>query len=200
MTPLDDIDSGQRHPPAADQRPILRRRSLVKATGGLVGLAALPGFGLAQSTGQTETPGQRPSDKRIGMLATGSGQTFYTVPIRWVAQGTTVVWELVQGFHSTTAYAEANDKPHRIPDDASGWDSGVLSEPGTTFERTFNVPGVYDYHCTPHEGFGMVGRLVVGSPDLADQPALADPQESIPGPAREALAGLNAVTRVLFGR
>ena len=171
----------------------------MKATGGLVGLGALPGLGIARDESQTGTPGGQPSDKLIGMLATSDGRTFYTVPIRWVEPGTTVIWQVVQGTHSTTAYAEANDKPHRIPTEAPGWDSGVGSEPGATFGRTFNVPGVYDYYCSPHEGLGMVGRLVVGVPDLASQPALAEPQDSLPAPAREALAGMNAITRAMFG-
>jgi plastocyanin len=134
---------------------------------------------------------------RVGMVAAG-GRFFYTVPFRWVEPGTTVVWQLVQGSHSTTAYAEANGGPHRIPREASGWDSGVVSEPGATFERTFNVPGIYDYHCTPHEGLGMVGRLVVGFPDLGSQPALAEPEDSLPPASRTVISGLNAATRVLF--
>jgi plastocyanin len=173
------------------------RRTVVKAAGGIVGLGALSGRGTAQDG--TATPTRRPSDKRIGLLTTEEGRNFYTVPLRWVEPGTTVVWELVRGSHSTTAYAETNDKPGRIPPAASAWDSGVMTQPGATFERTFDVPGVYDYHCTPHEGLGMVGRLVVGSPDLGSQPALAEPQDSLPTAAREALTGLNVVTRTMFG-
>lgn len=176
----------------------MSRRSIMQATGGLVGLTALSGLSVAQTT--TETPGQQPSDKQIGMITTANGQNFYTVPFRWVEPGTTVRWELIQGSHSTTAYAEMNNKPNRIPAEASAWDSGVKSEPGTTFERTFDVPGVYDYYCTPHEGLGMVGRLVVGSPNLETQPALAEPQDSLPSSVSEALSGLNVATRVIFGR
>ena len=184
----------------SDIRFFSRRRAL-KATGGLVGAATLAGSGAAQ-TGNgsgTGTPQGRPSDKRIGMITTGDGRNFYTVPFRWVQPGTTVIWQLVQGSHSATAYASANERPHRIPEEAPGWDSGVTSEPGATFERTFNVEGVYDYHCTPHESLGMVGRLVVGAPDLENEPALAAPQDSLPATAREALSALNALTRTMFG-
>ena len=133
------------------------------------------------------------------MLSAENGANFYTVPIRWVEPEGTVTWELVQGTHSATAYAEANDRPQRIPADASGWDSGLLSESGATFEQTFDVPGVYDYFCRPHESLGMVGRLVVGTPDLANEPALADPQDSLPDATKEMLAALNAVTTATFG-
>ena len=169
----------------------------MRATGGLVGLGALAGRGVAQI--ETGTLVQQPLDKRIGLLTTEEGRNFYTVPFRWVEPGTAVVWQLVRGSHSTTAYAEANGRPDRVPAEASGWDSGVVSESGTTFERTFDVHGVYDYYCAPHESLGMVGRLVVGSPDLEDQPALAESQESLSTAAREALSGLNAATRVVFG-
>ena len=172
------------------------RRTVLKTTGGLLGASAVSGAAMAQQG--TESGGQQPLDKRIGMLTTG-GQNFYTVPIRWVEQGTTVVWQLVGGTHSTTAYAAANDKPNRIPSEAESWDSAVLTQSGATFERQFTVPGVYDYFCRPHEGLGMVGRLVVGSPDLSTLPALAEPQDSLPTAAQNALSALNALTRVVFG-
>lgn len=38
---------------------------------------------------------------------------------------------------------------------------------GTEFSHTFRVPGVHDYFCQPHYSFGMVGRVVVTSPDGA---------------------------------
>lgn len=175
------------------------RRTVMRAAGGFAGLGALPGLAVGREGAESGATTQEPLDKRIGMLATETGQTFFTVPIRWVEPGTTVVWQLVQGGHSTTAYAAANGKPQRIPAGASAWDSGVLTEPGTTFEQTFTVPGVYDYYCSPHESLGMVGRLVVGSPDLSAEPAMAEPQAELPGTVREALSALNVLTRITFG-
>jgi plastocyanin len=32
---------------------------------------------------------------------------------------------------------------------------------GEIFEHTFDVPGVYRYHCEPHLGDGMRGVIVV---------------------------------------
>jgi pseudoazurin len=34
---------------------------------------------------------------------------------------------------------------------------------------TFDRPGVYGYKCAPHYGMGMVGMIVVGAPDNAEQ-------------------------------
>lgn len=33
------------------------------------------------------------------------------------------------------------------------------------FEYTFETAGTYDYFCIPHKQLGMVGRVVVGSPE-----------------------------------
>lgn len=73
-----------------------------------------------------------------------------------VEPGTTVRFELEEGSHSATAYAD------RIPADAEPFDSGVID--AGSFEHTFEVPGTYDYYCIPHESMGMVGRIVVGEP------------------------------------
>lgn len=88
-------------------------------------------------------------------IAIGLGDT-----VRWVVDGPNV--------HTTTAYHPANGgAPLRIPQGATPWDSGYLMEQGAHFERTFTVPGVYDYFCQPHESMGMVGRIVVGDPGTA---------------------------------
>lgn len=63
--------------------------------------------------------------------------------------------------HTATAYAPENDDhPRRIPEGAAPFDSGYLL-PGESFELSFDLPGVYDYYCIPHELSGMVGRIVV---------------------------------------
>jgi plastocyanin len=43
-------------------------------------------------------------------------------------------------------------------DDLSFDDSGVI-EPGELFRHTFDQPGTYRYHCSPHPG--MSGVIVV---------------------------------------
>jgi plastocyanin len=39
-------------------------------------------------------------------------------------------------------------------------------QPGQSFIRVFEVPGVYHYVCTLHEGSGMKGIIVVKAPEL----------------------------------
>lgn len=172
------------------------RRNVLKAAGGVAGLAALPGLSVAQDG--TETPGQM-GGERVGMVTTEQNAQIFTAPMLWVQQGTTVTWVNQSGSHSSTAYAEANDKPQRIPEDAEAWDSGVLSEQGAEFQYTFEVSGVYDYYCVPHEAQGMVGRVVVGTPSLQDAPAMAEPQGDLPEPVPQILSGMNQITSAMFG-
>jgi plastocyanin len=53
-----------------------------------------------------------------------------------------------------------NDDPvqHSVTADDGAFDSGLV-EPGRVFERVFDRPGTYAYHCTPHPF--MRGRVVV---------------------------------------
>lgn len=116
----------------------------------------------------TETEATSPTQTATGTETAGTMQTvelvaesdaFYFDPIGLaVDAGTTVEWTIASGDHSTTAYED------RIPDAAEAWDSGVLTEDGATFTRTFETEGTYDYFCTPHRTQGMVARIVVGQP------------------------------------
>ena len=70
--------------------------------------------------------------------------------------GDTIRWVWVDGFHNVVS---------GFPDDP---DTGELffsgdptSEPGTIFEFTFDDPGVYGYHCQPHEALGMASSITV---------------------------------------
>jgi plastocyanin len=45
------------------------------------------------------------------------------------------------------------------------WARAVLQNAGQTFEHVFTVAGqTYTYHCEPHQGEGMTGRIVVVAP------------------------------------
>lgn len=100
----------------------------------------------------------------IEMRSDALGSLVWFDPIGlYVSPGTTVRWVVRQNVHTTTAYHPRNDHhPLRIPARARSWDSGFLVNPGDHFDVTLDVPGVYDYYCAPHEGAGMVGRIVVG--------------------------------------
>lgn len=124
-------------------------------------------------------------------LVSKDGSFHFEPHVIRVKKGGTVTWNNESGSHSTTAYHPDNDKPLRIPEDATTWDSGVLSESGATFEHTFKVAGVYDYYCTPHEATGMIGSVVVGDPEVADQPGLKSPQDDIPSESQTKIKDLN---------
>ncbi|TAU35275.1 hypothetical protein ELI43_37370 [Rhizobium leguminosarum] len=79
--------------------------------------------------------------------------------IRWINQNP-------GNSHTTTAYHPTNfGKPFRIPEAANSWDSDYLL-PDESFSVTFTEQGVYDYYCIPHEHAGMVGRIIVGKPEV----------------------------------
>jgi len=66
----------------------------------------------------------------------------------------------------------ATDKGHNaetikgmLPDGVTPFAGKINEEVVVTFER----PGIYGYKCAPHYGMGMVGMVVVGTPENADQ-------------------------------
>ena len=141
-----------------------------------------------------------------------------------IEPGGTVTWVLDSGVHDTVAYhpENANLLPsateQRIPDDTNPWASDVYGTADETFELTFEEEGIYDYTCTisghghrggdhhggshhggdqTHESTGMVGRVIVGDPDLDPdgQPALRSPSDELPEAARHELEQFNHQTR-----
>jgi len=101
----------------------------------------------------------------IGMKSDLMGSQVWFDPIGLLVRpGQTVRWICVENVHTVTAYHPSNGNHClRIPEKAAPWDSGFL-QPGGTFEYTFTEEGVYDYFCLPHEGAGMVGRIIAGRP------------------------------------
>jgi plastocyanin len=133
------------------------RREFLKA-GGL----AFAGLGIAPLFGRRLLASRGPEVIEMRSDALGSRVWFDPIGL-YVQPGTTVRWIARENVHTTTAYHPHNDRHSlRIPDGAAPWDSGFLVKPGATFDVTLTVPGVYDYYCMPHEGAGMVGRIVVG--------------------------------------
>ena len=129
----------------------------------------------------------------VAMLSDETGH-YFDPHLVWVTKGGTVTWTNESGAHTTTAHHPDVNKPSRIPEDAASWDSGMFSEQGATFEYTFEVEGVYDYFCIPHEYRGMVGSVIVGHPETQEQPGLAPPQDSLPADAQAVIETLNEQT------
>lgn len=73
-----------------------------------------------------------------------------------VVVGDVIKWVWVSGTHTTTSTT--------IPAGAASWDSPITST-STSFSYTVTVAGTYNYKCTPHEAFGMVGSFTA-TPNL----------------------------------
>lgn len=70
--------------------------------------------------------------------------------------GDTIRWLWVEGFHNVVSGFPED------PDTGELFFSGEpTSEVGTIFEFTFTDPGVYGYHCHPHEELDMVSSVTV---------------------------------------
>lgn len=65
--------------------------------------------------------------------------------------GDTVVWD------------NEDNEPHTATADNGAFDSGTM-QPGSSYARTFTVPGTYSYHCAFHPG--MVGTITVVGPSV----------------------------------
>lgn len=147
------------------------------------------GTAVAQDGDTQEGDAQDGNVVEIRMVT--DGQEFYFDPVGvHIEPGTTVRWVLENDMHNTVSYSADNDKPQRIPEEAEGWASPIFTEEGATFEHTFEVEGVYDYFCTPHEALGMVGRIIVG--DAEAFPAQDTSEMNFPA-AANALPAVDAI-------
>ena len=163
------------------------RREALALGGGLLATLVMPRILLAEDVTVIE------------MRGTARGEHVWFTPHGLaVAPGTTLrfVNRDPTNSHTATAYHPADlGRPLRIPRGAEPWNSGYLL-PKEVFEVRLTVPGVYDYYCQPHEFSGMVGRIVVGSPESPGwQPASADAGDIPEG----ALAAFPTVEAILIG-
>jgi plastocyanin len=159
----------------------LSRRAAIATTAGTA-VAALAGcLGGATDDGETSQPEDA---GELGTPAKAFTVTISSEPwpefdpqIIHVEVGGTVEWLVETGRHDVTGYHEDNHPPHRTPTGVEAWGGEYLTGPGSNYERTFETEGVYDYVdrqqvCISHEVAGNVGRVVVGWPDPAEEPAM----------------------------
>jgi plastocyanin len=186
--------------------PPLTRRDAIRAGTGAVGIA-LAGCldGLASDGGAEPTEPENAGE--LGVPASEFTVTTTSRPfpefkpqIAHVEVGATVEWVVETGRHSVSAYHRETHAPHRTSDGVGPWGSELLTGPGSTYECTFDTEGVYDYVdtqqvCVSHEIAGNVGRVVVGWPDPDEEPAMAAPQEELPGRVGNAIEMFNEKTR-----
>ncbi len=106
-------------------------------------------FHVMDSSGNTAT-----STLTVSVFGSSSGQnqqnsvsvmdSFFSPRTIIISAGTTVTW---------TNMGSMN---HTVTADNASFDSGALP-PGSTFSRTFNTPGTFNYYCRFHGGPGGVG-------------------------------------------
>lgn len=140
-------------------------------------------------------PARAAGEIRIAMRGSAGGAHVWFGPRGLLIEpGQTVRWvnEDAGNSHTSTAYHPDNHKPLRMPQGARPWNSGYLL-PRESFAVTFEVPGVYDYFCLPHEAAGMVGRIVVGKTMAVARPYVDSDGQLFPA----ALAQLPATARIV---
>jgi len=80
-----------------------------------------------------------------------------------IPAGTTVEWynasDLVHTVTDDPAKA-ARSRDAVLPEKAETFDSGNIRT-GARYRHRFTAPGIYRYFCMPHEGTGMVGKIIV---------------------------------------
>jgi plastocyanin len=150
-------------------------------------------------------PARAAGPVEIRMMSDPLGTVVWFDPIGIrIEPGQTVRFIVHGNVHTTTAYHPRNDRHSlRIPEQAEPWDSKFLVNPGSHFEVTLRVPGVYDYFCAPHEAAGMVGRIVVGRPDgpgalpfdYYDGRAGTSEWKPVPAAARKAFPPVSVIMR-----
>lgn len=161
------------------------RRKLLAMGGGGLATLALPVRLAAQTVSLIE------------MKGTARGEHVWFSPMGIaVAVGTTLrfVNRDPANSHTTTCYHPSLlDRALRIPAAATPWDSDFLL-PEESFEVTLDVPGVYDFYCQPHEHAGMVGRIVVGRPEVdAGWQGAAAMSDDVPEAARSAFPDVQMI-------
>lgn len=171
---------------------MITRRSLIQG-GALAAALLVPGWAATADDTvviemKSDTYGSKVGFDPIGIL---------------IRPGQTIRWMCASNVHTVTAYHPKNSNHSlRIPEAATPWDSKYLL-PKQTFEVTFNVEGVYDYFCLPHEMAGMVGRIVVGKPGgpgtLPFDYFRADPAKrgwrSVPKAAQDVFPSIDAIMK-----
>jgi plastocyanin len=165
---------------------VITRRTVLYLGGGLVAARAL-GPATADN-GQIE----------IAMQGRGDGSRVWFDPVGVLIEpGQTVRWvnRNPGNSHTTTAYNPENfGKPLRMPKAAKSWNSDFLL-PDESFSVTFGVAGVYDFYCIPHEHAGMVGRIIVGSPEGSEWVDTAQADGDLPEVALKAFPPVDAIMR-----
>lgn len=103
-----------------------------------------------------------------------------------VAPGDVVLFSAETPDHGVVAYHARHGRQNRVPEGVGPVSSPLVPVDGYWLYR-FDVPGVYDLYCPPHDPFGMVLRVVVTEGEV---PEPSVEQTGRAPPATNALAGV----------
>lgn len=124
-----------------------------------------PQFGFPAASADVEPPVEPDHEIQV-LIQPREGaeipEFFFEPTGLYVEPGDTVRWNFVTGHHTVTAYHPGFGYQQRVPDGVLPFSAPAIPQ-GGYWLYTFETEGVYDYHCTTHEIFGHVGRIVCGS-------------------------------------
>ncbi|MCD2199696.1 plastocyanin/azurin family copper-binding protein [Halobacterium sp. KA-4] len=129
------------------------RRDVLRATAGIGATAALAGC-LGGGGGSDDEVDALDAPEGTEVVEVGPDGNYVFDPEELtISTGTTVRFVWLSGTHNVAVTSQPADA------DWSGHDT--IEERGFYFEYTFEVPGRYEYVCTPHQAQGMTGAIVV---------------------------------------
>ncbi|MEM9756533.1 MAG: pseudoazurin [Pseudomonadota bacterium] len=134
---------------------LTRRSTLILGTAALAAPLYAPRLARAETAHEVLMLNRDPDNPRAVNV--------FSPRVLVVQPGDTVTWLNADNGHNS----EATDG--MIPDGAEGWTGRINEEVTASFE----VPGFYGYHCTPHLSLGMVGLIVVEGDGMMDNLAAA---------------------------
>jgi len=127
------------------------RRDVLRATAGVGAAAALAGCLGGGDGGEVEAL-DAPEGTEVVEVGPDGNYVFDPDELT-ISTGTTVRFVWLSAAHNVAVSSQPADA------DWSGHDT--IEDRGFSFEHTFDVPGRYEYVCTPHQTQGMAGAIVV---------------------------------------
>ncbi|KAL0023389.1 hypothetical protein WJX79_002215 [Trebouxia sp. C0005] len=111
-----------------------------------------------QTRTRAATPVAASLRQDVARVAKGGGLAFdpSTVTIK---AGESVTWTNNVGFPHNVVFDE-DDIPEGVDANSLSHED-YLNSPGQKVSSKFSKPGTYGYYCEPHQGAGMVGKVVV---------------------------------------
>ena len=112
---------------------------------GATALATVPmkAFGAGHATHTVEMLNKEPD---------GNERQVFNPPVIKIAEGDSVTFTSTDRGHNSASNEDM------LPEGAEEWKGDINGD----ITVDFTVPGVYGYHCTPHQSAGMVGLVLVG--------------------------------------